>query len=198
MDKERKTLRLKKPRSTDSTSLRRRRRTKVEVIVKNKNPFEKRVKAGKVKSQKQIPIPKDQKKPRVQTPPSTKKKKGPYSIAPKVRMPVSEATKILQTYWSCLFDGDQIKPLQIGILQSLKQDARDRNLPITGKTIKHCLSSLTYTLSYRLSIQSGQARYDKDGQVCGYITAADELDSKQRILRTMNTQKTINPFVTYL
>ncbi|MCV2509710.1 MAG: ProQ/FinO family protein, partial [Neisseriaceae bacterium] len=93
--------------------------------------------------------------------------------------------------------GDQLKPLQVGILNDLKADARERNLPISGKIIKRCLSSLTYTLDYRLSIESGQARYDKDGQVCGYITEADELDSKQRILRIMNTQKTINPFVTY-
>ncbi|MCV2503667.1 MAG: hypothetical protein N4Q30_06275, partial [Neisseriaceae bacterium] len=66
-------------------------------------------------------IDKTHKKPRVQTPPQ--KKKGPAQPAPKIRMPVLEAAKILQIYWPDLFDGDQLKPLQVGILNDLKADA---------------------------------------------------------------------------
>ncbi|QRN41366.1 MAG: conjugal transfer protein [Neisseriaceae bacterium] len=177
MSNERKTLMLKRPRVTDSSGVRRRKNTKVEVVVKKtqKNPFQKQAK--KVKVKEQTPVSKELKKPRVQTPPQ--KKKGPSHPLPKIRMPVSEATENLQTYWPDIFSQGKVKPLQVGILNHLKADAKNRNLPLSGRMIKRCLSSLTYTVEYRLSIQSGQARYDKDGQICARIDEVDELDSKK-------------------
>ncbi|WP_334472841.1 ProQ/FINO family protein [Arsenophonus sp. PmNCSU2021_1] len=60
---------------------------------------------------------------------------------------------------------------------------KEKVLPIARRRLRACLGSIGYHVDYRVLIQLGAFRYDKDGQVAGEVTQADVADNLQRLVR---------------
>lgn len=163
----RKTLTLKTPRDTNTP--RRRKRTRVEVIVKKKSPITK-------------PEAKIEKKPRVQTPPAPKKKKGPAKLPKKERLPLQEAIAEISHYWPNLFPNGKLRPMQIGLKRKLKKLCLEQDIPLSKKRLYDCLGSIGNSLEYHETIVLGASRFDENGEVCGVIDEDSVNYSEQKTL----------------
>lgn len=122
------------------------------------------------------------KKTKVSEPPAVKPEKVPIPpTPPKKRMNIIEALGIITRYWPELFPDGQLRPMKNGLREDLFQDKKARVLPLSARTLTRCLSSVSHSIGYRLTVVAGAVRYDKDGQSCGTVTPEEEADSVQRM-----------------
>lgn len=63
-----------------------------------------------------------------------------------------------------------------------------RILKTPGYAGGYLLSSVSYSIGYRLTVVAGAVRYDKDGQPCGTVTPEEEADSVQRMEKIKKQQ----------
>ncbi|WP_334472957.1 ProQ/FINO family protein [Arsenophonus sp. PmNCSU2021_1] len=102
---------------------------------------------------------------------------------PKKRLPLEEAISQITTFWPNLFPNGKLCPMKIGIQQDMWQEVKERGFSIAKKRLKSCLGSIGHHTDYRVLIQLGAFRYDKDGQIVGEVTQADVEDNLQRLAR---------------
>ncbi|PAV00212.1 hypothetical protein CBG25_19535 [Arsenophonus sp. ENCA] len=136
--------------------------------------------AKKPKPQKVVkPQPKKVEKPKQEV--KVKIPKPP--IPPKKRLPLEEAILQITTFWPILFPENQLRPMKIGIQQDMWQEVKEKGFPIARRRLRACLGSIGYHADYRVLIQLGASRYDKDGQIAGEVTKVDVEDNLQRLAR---------------
>ncbi|WP_334472502.1 ProQ/FINO family protein [Arsenophonus sp. PmNCSU2021_1] len=129
-------------------------------------------------------VVKQQPKKVVEKPKQAAKVKTPKPpTPPKKRLPLEEAISQIITFWPNLFPENQLRPMKIGIQQDMWQEVKEKDLPIARRRLKACLGSIGYHADYRVLIQLGAFRYDKDGHIVGEVTQADVEDNLQRLSR---------------
>lgn len=122
------------------------------------------------------------KEPKARNQANIKKEKIPVPpTPPKKRMNIIEALGVITRYWPDLFPDGQLRPMKIGLKEELLKDKKARELPVSGRELSRCLSSISYSGGYRLTVVAGAHRYDKEGQPCGTVTPEEEADSVQRL-----------------
>lgn len=178
---ERKTLTLKRPSTPEqpenpSTPVVTARRKQV-VINTTRRPT-KSVKAAPTKN---VALKKG--KPPVKPPEVIKDKKVVPPTPPKKHLPLDEAMVEISTYWPNLFPAGQLRPMAIGTQEMLFAYKAAKNLGISVKKLKRCLSAISHSLKYRTTLMPGAVRYDKDGQPAGNVTDSDVADTLSRIQR---------------
>ncbi|PAU99114.1 hypothetical protein CBG25_20520 [Arsenophonus sp. ENCA] len=104
-------------------------------------------------------------------------------IPPKKRLPLEEAILQITTFWPYLFPDGKLCPMKIGIQQDMWQEVKEKELQIARRRLRACLGSIGYHADYRVLIQLGAFRYDKDGQIVGKVTQADVDDNLRRLAR---------------
>lgn len=103
-------------------------------------------------------------------------------------MNIIEALGIFTRYWPELFPDGQLRPMKIGLKEDLLRDKKERELPVSVRTLTRSLSSVSYAGGYRLTVVAGAARYDKDGRQCGTVTPEEEADSMKRLEKLRKRQ----------
>src|SRR5699024_9002819 len=94
----------------------------------------------------------------------------------------------ISTYWPNLFPAGQLRPMAIGLRDTLLQDIKLNHFAISARKLKHCLSAISHSMAYRTTIMPGAVRYDKDGQPSGVVTELDVADTLKRIQRIAKQQ----------
>lgn len=148
-----------------------------------------RPKKKKVSPVTAVKPPAPAKKAKVPKPSAVKPEKVPVPpTPPKKRMNIIEALGIITRYWPELFPDGQLRPMKIGLKEDLLRDKKERELPVSVRTLTRCLSSVSYAGGYRLTVVAGAARYDKDGRQCGTVTPEEEADSVKRLEKLRKRQ----------
>lgn len=160
---------------------------------RNREVIEAKPRRHKNKSVQEKPVksPVPEKKPKAPNPANVKKEKIPVPpTPPKKRMNIIEALSVIVGYWPALFPDGQLRPMKIGLKEDLLRDRKERNLPVSVKTLTRALSAISFAGGYRLTIVTGATRFDKDGQPAGIITAEEEAHSVARIEKIRKQQAT--------
>src|SRR5699024_8032771 len=100
---------------------------------------------------------------------------------PKQYLPLEVAIANLSEYWPHLFPNGQLRPMAVGIRETLFAYKKVRELPISTKKLKCSLAAISHSVKYRTTIMPGAVRYDKDGQPNGAVTESDVADTLKRI-----------------
>ena len=117
-----------------------------------------------------------------------KEKKTIPPTPAKEHLPLDTAIAEISTYWPNLFPNKQVRPMAIGLRETLLEDKKKKNLAISARKLKQCLSAMSHSLAYRTTIMPGVSRYDKDGQPVGIVTECDVADTLKRIQRIAKQQ----------
>ncbi|EKL9311119.1 ProQ/FinO family protein [Escherichia coli] len=88
----------------------------------------------------------------------------------------------LEEYWPELFNTDPVKPVKLGVIHDMLQDAKARKLSMGTGTLRGALTSYTHMTRYLKAIVAGGERYDLKGQPCGEVTP-DEKAAAREILK---------------
>lgn len=183
---ERKTLTLKRPSTTEqpdspSTPVVMARRKQVVINTTRRPP-----KPANVSPTKNVVLKKA--KPPVKLDEVLNEKKVVPPTPPKKHLPLDEAMAEISAYWPDLFPSGQLRPMAIGLRDTLLQDIKLNHLVISARKLKHCLSAISHSMAYRTTIMPGAVRYDKDGQPSGVVTELDVADTLKRIQRIAKQQ----------
>lgn len=183
---ERKTLSLKRPSTAEqpdspSTPVVTARRKQVVINTTRRPP-----KPANVPPTKNAALKKT--KPPVKPAEVIKEKKVVPPTPPKKHLPLDVAIAEISTYWPDLFPAGQCRPMAIGTREMLLADKAAKNLGISVKKLKRCLSAISHSLKYRTTLMPGAVRYDKDGQPAGNVTDSDVADTLSRIQRIAKQQ----------
>lgn len=159
---------------------------------RNREVIEAKPRRHKNKSIQEKPVkPVPEKKLKAPNPANVKKEKVPVPpTPPKKRMNIIEALSVIVGYWPALFPDGQLRPMKIGLKEDLLRDRKERNLPVSVKTLTRALSAISFSGGYRLTIVTGATRFDKDGQPAGSVTAEEEAHSVERIDKIRKRQAT--------
>ncbi|WP_241613873.1 ProQ/FINO family protein [Rosenbergiella epipactidis] len=112
-------------------------------------------------------------------------------------MPLSEAKKqkqreakaLLEGFWGQAFKFSQPKPLKVGILEDMVEDAKARNLPFDLEIIKAALKLYVHRYLYQKAVRKSSERIGLNGQPAGEVTDEQKayaktqtknLDAKQK------------------
>ncbi|HEM8293632.1 ProQ/FINO family protein [Providencia vermicola] len=187
---ERKTLTLKRPTTekvVESTSpvIQRRRKQVVVNTLRNPNKVSKNAPS---QSPKKVTPSLAKKKVAVAIP---LEKKVIPPTPPKQYLPLKDAIAILSEYWPQLFPDGQLRPMTVGTREALFADKKSRELAISYKIIKRCLSAISHSVKYRTTIMLGAVRYDKDGQPNGIVTESDVADTLKRIQKLVKQKSQV-------
>ncbi|WP_255426030.1 ProQ/FINO family protein [Providencia sp. JUb39] len=109
---------------------------------------------------------------------------------PKQHIPLEDAIATLSEYWPQLFPNGQLRPMAVGTREALFSDKKNRELPISYKTMKRSLAAISHSVKYRTTIMPGAVRYDKDGQPNGAVTESDVADTLKRIQKLAKQSRT--------
>ncbi|EMB8480643.1 conjugal transfer protein [Providencia rettgeri] len=184
---ERRTLVLKRPtiekvsESTEPVIQRRRK----QVVINTQRKSNKLPKKTTIKPPKKLTRSPAKKKDAVVIP---LEKKIIPPTPPKQHLPLEEAITNLSEHWPHLFPEGQLRPMAVGIRESLFADKKARELPISYKKLKRSLAAISHSVKYRTTIMPGAVRYDKDGQPNGAVTESDVADTLKRIQRLAKQQ----------
>ncbi|KJF76364.1 hypothetical protein UA45_19020 [Morganella morganii] len=102
-------------------------------------------------------------------------------------MNIIEALGIITRYWPELFPDGQLRPMKMGC-EKIYFRTKSQSLPLSARTLTRCLSSVSHSIGYRLTVVAGAVRYDKDGLPCGTVTPEEEADSVQRMEKIKKQQ----------
>ncbi len=80
----------------------------------------------------------------------------------------------LAEYWPELFNSDLIKPVKLGVIHDMLQDAKERKLPTGHGVLRGALISYIHTTRYLNAVIAGDARYDLNGLPCGKVTEEEK------------------------
>ncbi|HGN0870251.1 TPA: ProQ/FINO family protein [Providencia alcalifaciens] len=97
----------------------------------------------------------------------------------------------LSEYWPHLFPNEQLRPMTVGIRETLFADKKVRELPISTKKLKRSLAVISHSVKYRTTIMPGAVCYDKDSQPNGIVTESDVADTLKRIQKLAKQQSRI-------
>ncbi|PAU99244.1 hypothetical protein CBG25_20235 [Arsenophonus sp. ENCA] len=150
-------------------------RKKVWVNAAPKKQAKKTYEPKVVKQQPKKPVVKPKQEAKVKIP--------TLQTPPKKRLPLNEAISQIRTFWPYLFPDGKLCPMKIGIQQDMWQEVKEKCLPLARRRLRACLGSIGHHADYRVLIQLGAFRYDKDGQIVGEVTQADVDDNLQRLAR---------------
>ena len=187
---ERKTLTLKRPtieKESESTELVIQRRRK-QVVVNTQRKPHKPAKTVQPQPSKKVPPPPAKKQKAVVI---RLEKKVIPPTPPKKHLPLEEAIANLSAYWPQLFPNGQLRPMTVGIRETLFADKKVRELPISTKKLKRSLAAISHSVKYRTTIMPGAVRYDKDGQPNGIVSESDVADTLKRIQKMAKQQSRI-------
>ncbi|HAT1515627.1 TPA: conjugal transfer protein [Morganella morganii] len=163
--------------------------TPIQPVFRRKQRIDAVPRPKKNKAAPAVKPPAPVKKTKVSEPPAVKPEKVPVPpTPPKKRMNIIEALGIITRYWPELFPDGQLRPMKNGLREDLFQDKKARVLPLSARTLTRCLSSVSHSIGYRLTVVAGAVRYDKDGQPCGTVTPEEEADSVQRMEKIKKQQ----------
>ncbi|NIG84210.1 conjugal transfer protein [Lactobacillus casei] len=187
---ERKTLTIKRP-TTENVAesaepvIQRRRK---QVVINTQRKPNKPTKTTPTTSPKKVTPPPAKKKDTLV--PLLEKKVIPPT-PPKQHLSLEVAIANLSEYWPHLFPNGQLRPMAVGIRETLLADKKVRELPISTKKLKRSLAAISHSVKYRTTIMPGAARYDKDGQPNGTVTELDVADTLKRIQKLAKQQSRI-------
>lgn len=101
------------------------------------------------------------------------KRKPPPEPKYRTLMPLEEALVLLAGCWPALVKNGKPRPLAINIREAMVEDIRSRNLDMSVKKLKRCLSAITRSDAYLEAMTEGAWRIDIDGQPVARVTADD-------------------------
>ena len=112
-------------------------------------------------------------------------------------MPLSEAKKqkqreakaLLEGFWGQTFKFNQPKPLKVGILEDMVEDAKARNLPFDLEIIKAALKLYVHRYLYQKAVRKGSERIGLDGQPAGEVTDEQKAYAKTQTKNLDGKQK---------
>ncbi|EPG8610379.1 ProQ/FINO family protein [Raoultella ornithinolytica] len=112
-------------------------------------------------------------------------------------MPLSEAKKqkqreakaLLEGFWGQTFKFNQPKPLKVGILEDMVEDAKARNLPFDLEIIKAALKLYVHRYLYQKAVRKGSERIGLDGQPAGEVTDEQKAYAKTQTKNLDGQQK---------
>lgn len=101
------------------------------------------------------------------------KRKPPAEPKFRTMMPVEEAVAEIARCWPALAQNGLPRLLAINIREAMIDDIRSRNLDMSVKKLKRCLSAITRSDAYLKAMTEGAWRIDIDGQPVARVTADD-------------------------
>lgn len=101
------------------------------------------------------------------------KRKPPPEPKFRTLMPLEEAVAEIARCWPALALNGLPRLLAINIREAMIDDIRSRNLDISVKKLKRCLSAITRSDAYLEAMTEGAWRIDIDGQPVARVTAED-------------------------
>ena len=107
------------------------------------------------------------------------KRKPPPEPKFRTLMPLEEAMSQIARCWPALVQNGRPQLLAINIREAMIEDMRSRNLDMSVKKLKRCLSAITRSDAYLEAMTEGAWRNDIDGQPVARVTA-DEADFAAR------------------
>lgn len=133
---------------------------------------------------------KPEKKGKAQTSPAPTAPSTPYTppTPRKKRWLLGEAMLQITTFWPALFPHNQLRLMKTGIYKDMRRDIDEKHWPISKKMLQVCLGHISRHIRYRLLIELGAPRYNKEGESEGEVTQS-EVDYNERTLAYRKTLK---------
>lgn len=86
-----------------------------------------------------------------------------------------ESRALLEGTWPDLFCYQAPRPLKVGIIDDMADDAHRRGLPFDRELLRTALGHYTRRYRYQAALKQGGKRYALDGQEAGYVTGEQKL-----------------------
>lgn len=96
---------------------------------------------------------------------------------------LEEAVSLFQRCWPALVEDGQVQLLDVNIRQAMLDDIRERELAVSGKTLRRCLAAITRSDGYLGAMTVGAWRRRLDGQPVTEISADEAAYARERIAR---------------
>jgi len=100
-----------------------------------------------------------------------------------------EAKALLEGFWGQTFKFSQPKPLKVGILEDMVEDAKARNLPFGQDIIRAALQLYVHRYLYQKAVRKGSVRIGLDGQPAGEVTEEQKAYAKTQTNNVDSKQK---------
>lgn len=102
-----------------------------------------------------------------------------------------EAAALLMPWWPAMFDGEQPRPMAVGMREWLRDEIAARRIPLSLRRLKLALRSIVRPENYLMTLLPGTCRYDGAGRQAGVVTEDDARDARNRMekLRRQNARK---------
>lgn len=106
-----------------------------------------------------------------------------------------EAKALLEGFWPLAFSFSAPKPLKVGILDEMVNDAAARGLPFDHTLLKEAVKQYTLRYVYQRALAKGKVRYGLQGEESGTVTEEQKAravdDLKQRDKKRRNKIKAL-------
>ncbi|KYK72380.1 ProQ/FinO family protein [Aggregatibacter actinomycetemcomitans] len=109
------------------------------------------------------------------------KKFSQYKNAEALAQARKENRALLEGFFGKVIDYENPKPLKIGFLDDIANEAKRLNLPFTKTFFRKSIKEYTMRINYLKALSKGGARYNIEGEPCGEISELEINNAKDRI-----------------
>ncbi|UCQ29540.1 ProQ/FINO family protein (plasmid) [Edwardsiella tarda] len=106
------------------------------------------------------------------------------------RVSLTFALSQLSPHWPALFTPGQLKPMAIGLRERLLEDIKARQIPLSNKVVRRCLTAVARSPEYWATLCVGAPRLGLQGEVLGEVTPDEQKNAMRHLFK--HYQSTFN------